>query len=184
MTPTRSYDEVVDAVMDGMEYYKGTARPDLLHHGPQLNMFKKAKDGQGRRLYANVSEVAQALGVTNIVTVEVMNDVTDLVGIIVNLADYNIGTDKGGEITRSTSSTSTTTSRSTCWRPACRARSPIKSAVVVKKTASTNVLAVPTKPAFVSSTGVVTIPTVTGVVYKNADYHDPHCGCADRSHGR
>jgi hypothetical protein len=42
-----------------------------------------------------------------------------------------------------------------------------KSAIVIKKTAAASVLATPVKPAFDKVTGVVTIPTVTGVVYKN-----------------
>ena len=42
----------------------------------------------------------------------------------------------------------------------------MKSAIVVKKVASTAVLVTPTAPTFVSATNTITIPTVTGVVYK------------------
>jgi hypothetical protein len=44
-----------------------------------------------------------------------------------------------------------------------------KSALVIKKTAATNVLATPSKPAFNKGTGVVTIPAVTGVDYKDGN---------------
>jgi hypothetical protein len=44
-----------------------------------------------------------------------------------------------------------------------------KSALVIRKTAAANVLATPTKPAFDSTTGVITIPTVTGVDYKDGN---------------
>jgi hypothetical protein len=44
-----------------------------------------------------------------------------------------------------------------------------KSAIVIKKTAAGNVLVAPNKPAFNKGTGVVTIPTQTGVVYKDSD---------------
>jgi hypothetical protein len=44
-----------------------------------------------------------------------------------------------------------------------------KSALVIKKTAAANVLVAPTAPTFDKVTGVVTIPTKTGVVYKGSD---------------
>lgn len=165
-----SYDEVVDAVMDGMEFYKGTGSPTFYTTVRNLNMFLKAKDGQGRRLYANTSEVAQALGVGNIVTVEPMNDVANLVGIIVNLSDYNIGADKGGEVTLFDDfDIDYNQQKYLLETRVSGALTKVKSAIVILKTASTNVLVTPVKPAFVSSTGVVTIPTVTGVVYKGND---------------
>jgi hypothetical protein len=49
-------------------------------------------------MWRTPSELASELGVANIVTVEVMETVTDLYGIIVNLKDYTIGADKGGEV--------------------------------------------------------------------------------------
>lgn len=164
-----TYDEVIDAVMDGMEFYKGTGTPDFFTTIRELNKFLKAKDTMGRRLYNSKTEVASALGVRDIILVEPMNDETDLVGIVVNLADYNVGTDRGGEVSmfddfdidynRQKYLTETRLSG---------ALTKIKSALVIRKTASVNVLVAPTTPTFVSSTGVVTIPTKTGVVYKNA----------------
>jgi HK97 family phage prohead protease len=165
-----SYEEVVDAVMDGMEYYKGTGTPTFYTTVPELNKFLKARDGMQRRIYANKDEVAQALGVDDIVTVEPMKEIAGLVGIIVNLQDYNVGTDKGGELTmfddfdidyNQQKYLLETRLSGALIRP--------KTALVIKKTGASNVLAVPLKPAFVASTGVVTIPTVTGVVYKAAD---------------
>ena len=57
----------------------------------------------GHRLYKNAGEVADAMRVKEIVTVPVMENVKgknggDLLGIIVNLADYNVGADKGGAV--------------------------------------------------------------------------------------
>lgn len=164
-----SYEEIVDAVMDGMEFYKGTGTPALYTTIPQLNKFLKAKDGNQRRYYANRQEVADALGVSAIYTVEPMKEVPGLVGIIVNLDDYNVGTDRGGELTmfddfdldyNQQKYLLETRMSGALVKP--------KSALVIMKTAAANVLAVPTEPAFVASTGIITIPTVTGVVYKNA----------------
>ena len=165
-----SYDEVIDRVMDGFEYSKGTGPPSFSTTIRTQNMFLKAKDAQGRRLYADKSQVAQALGVDKIITVEPMNEVTDLVGIIVNLQDYNIGADKGGEVNMFDDfDIDYNQNKYLLETRISGALTKIKSAIVVKKVASTAVLATPAKPAFVSATGVVTIPTVTGVVYKQED---------------
>lgn len=60
------------------------------------------KDGMGHRLYKSESELATAMRVSRIVTVPVMENQSkngkELVGIIVNLNDYNVGADKGGAI--------------------------------------------------------------------------------------
>jgi hypothetical protein len=167
---TSSYEEVVDAVMDGMEFYKGTGTPTFYTTIPELNKFLKARDGMQRRIYANKSEVAQALGVKDIVTVEPMKEIAGLVGIIVNLDDYNVGTDQGGELTMFDNfDIDYNRQRYLLETRLSGALVRPKAALILRKTAAANVLAVPMKPAFVASTGVVTIPTVTGVVYKAAD---------------
>jgi HK97 family phage prohead protease len=164
-----SYEEVVDAVMDGMEFYKGTGTPTFYTTVPQLNKFLKARDLNGRRYYANKSEVADALGVSSIILVEPMKELTDLIGIIVNLDDYNVGTDRGGELTmfddfdidyNQQKYLIETRASGALVRP--------KSAILVKKSGATDVLVEPVKPGFDKTTGVVTIPTVTGVVYKDS----------------
>jgi HK97 family phage prohead protease len=165
----RGYEEVIDAVMDGMEFYKGTGTPTFYTTVPQLNKFLKSRDGQGRRFYANKQEVADALGVKDIQLVEPMKEIPDLVGIIVNLDDYNVGTDRGGELTmfddfdidyNQQKYLLETRMSGALVRP--------KSALVIKKTAADSVEVTPAEPAFNPNTGVVTIPTVTGVVYKNS----------------
>uniref|UniRef100_A0AAU7GWQ0 Head maturation protease n=1 Tax=Streptomyces phage Scarif TaxID=3158858 RepID=A0AAU7GWQ0_9CAUD len=164
------YEEVVDAVMDGMEFYKGTGTPTCYTTIPHLNKFLKARDKMGRRLYANKQEVADALGVKEVITVEPMKEHADLIAIIVNLDDYNVGTDRGGELTmfddfdidyNQQKYLIETRLSGALIRP--------KSALVVKKTAAADVLAVPEKPQFNSTTGVITIPTVEGVDYKDND---------------
>lgn len=61
------------------------------------------EDGIGHPMYKTEAELATALRVRNIVTVPVMEgyqdaDEQDLLGVIVNLSDYNVGADKGGQI--------------------------------------------------------------------------------------
>ena len=166
--PNVGYDVVVDAVMDGMEFYKGTGTPTFYTTIPHLNKFLKARDNDGRRLYRNKQEVADALGVSKVETVEPMKEVSDLIGIIVNLADYNVGTDRGGELTMFDDFDIDYNAQKYLMETRLSgALIKPKTALVIKKTASDDDLATPLKPSFVASTGVVTIPTVTGVVYKN-----------------
>ena len=166
----QGYEEVVDAVMDGMEFYKGTGTPTFYTTVPQLNKFLKARDGNQRRFYANKQEVADALGVKDIQLVEPMKEIANLIGIIVNLDDYNVGTDRGGELTmfddfdidyNQQKYLLETRMSGALVRP--------KSALVIKKTAAANVLATPVEPQFNKVTGVVTIPTTTGVDYKDSN---------------
>jgi HK97 family phage prohead protease len=171
VTSVTSYDVVVDEVMDTMEYYKGTGTPTLYTTIKQLNRFLKAKDGMGRRLYADKAQVASALGVADIVTVDVMNDEANLIGIIVNLTDYNIGADKGGEVSLFDDfDIDYNQQKYLIETRLSGALTKIKSAIVIKSTgASDQLLADPTEPTYNRTTGVVTIPTMANVVYKNAD---------------
>lgn len=164
-----NYEEVVDAVLDGMEFYKGTGTPDAYMTIKTQNMFLKAKDNEGRRYYKTVAEVEAALGVRKIITVEPMNDVPDILMIIVNLDDYNIGADKGGEVNLFDDFDIDYNNYKYLMETRISgALIKIKSALVVKRTLQAAALVTPVKPTFVESTGVITIPTVTGVTYKNA----------------
>lgn len=162
-----SYEEVVDVVMDAFEFYKGTGTPTFFTTIPQLNKFLKAKDLNGRRYYKNKQEVADALGVSSIVTVEPMKEIADLIGIIVNLDDYNVGTDRGGELTMFDDfDIDYNQYKYLLETRASGALIKPKTAIVVRTTTAAN-LVVPQKPTFNATTGVITIPTQTGVVYKD-----------------
>lgn len=93
--------------------YKGSGNPVLYTTEAQLSDMLLLEDGVGRLKYT-LESLKQALRVTNIVTVPVMENlvrtftVTEegvqktysrpLLGIIVNLKDYNVGADKGGAV--------------------------------------------------------------------------------------
>lgn len=166
-----NYEEVVDAVIDGMEFYKGTGTPTFYTTIKNLNMFLKAKDLEGRRYYKNRMEVAEALGVREIVTVEPMNSEPDLIGIVVNLEDYNIGADKGGEVSLFDDFDIDYNQQKYLMETRVSgALTKVKSALVVKKTAAGDtLLAAPTAPTYDTDTYVVTIPADANVTYKNAD---------------
>ena len=91
------------------EQYKGSGNLDFFCTPHLLNVMLLARDMNGRRIYDSKSDLAAALNVSNIYTVEQFEGKTrkttdqkvkKLLGIFVNLADYQIGSVKGGEITR------------------------------------------------------------------------------------
>lgn len=92
--------EIIDEVARSMRFYRGSGSPTFYTTLPTLTSMLLVKDTLGRRIYNTASDVASAMGVSNIVTIEVMEDdaYADLLGIIVNLTDYTIGTDQGGEV--------------------------------------------------------------------------------------
>lgn len=91
------------AALRARKNYKGSGNPTLFTTEDVLTSMLLIEDGIGHTLYRSEAELATALRVRNIVTVPVMEGFKDasgneVMGIIVNLADYNVGADKGGEI--------------------------------------------------------------------------------------
>lgn len=94
---------MIKSAVKARKNYKGSGNPTFFTTEDWLTNALLLEDTQGHRLYKNDSEVAAAMRVSKIVTVPVMEGVNgpeggDLIGIIVNLADYNVGADKGGAV--------------------------------------------------------------------------------------
>jgi len=92
----------IDTAIRSRKYYKGSGNPDLYTTEDMLTEMLLLKDGIGHRLYKTEAELATTLRVNSIITVEVMEGFTlnskEFLGVIVNLADYRVGADRGGEI--------------------------------------------------------------------------------------
>lgn len=96
-------DKMMTAVLKARKNYKGAGNPTFYTTDDTLTDLLLLEDKIGHRLYKNEAEVAQALRVKEIVTVPQMEGMTgklggEFVGIIVNLADYTVGADKGGAV--------------------------------------------------------------------------------------
>ena len=100
---------IINSSLYARETYKGSGKPDFYCTPHLLNVMLLARDLNGRRIYSDVSDLAKALNVGNIYTAEQFegktrtdsrNRTKKLLGIFVNLADYQVGSTKGGEITR------------------------------------------------------------------------------------
>ena len=95
---SEGWELIVDEIQLAMDDYKGSGTPTLFTTRRTQTRLLQVRDRMGRRLWRNAGELAAELGVDRIVPVEVLEQHEDLVGIIVNLSDYVVGTDRGGEI--------------------------------------------------------------------------------------
>lgn len=96
----------IRAAIKSRKNYKGSGEPTLYTTEDVLTDCLLMEDTTGRVIYDSVSKLATALRVKEIITVPVMENLSrvddgttyGLMGIIVNLMDYNIGADKGGAV--------------------------------------------------------------------------------------
>lgn len=100
-------DAMAEAILRSMSVYEGSGSPTMFASPDTIIDMLLVKDTIGRRLYSTEAELMAALGVSKIVRVPLFKGVQredsgtkyDLNAIIVNLRDYNAGTDRGGEVT-------------------------------------------------------------------------------------
>lgn len=99
---------VVTSALYAREQYKGKGALDFYCTPHTLNVMLLARDMNGRRIYDSAADIAKVLNVANIYTVEQFEGLTredseghkkELVGLFVNMANYQFGATKGGEIT-------------------------------------------------------------------------------------
>lgn len=96
----------IRAAVKARKNYKGSGNPILYTTEDQLTDCLLLEDSMGRVIYETVDKLKTALRVSDIVTVPVMEGLSrtsgantmNLMGIIVNPADYNMGADKGGAV--------------------------------------------------------------------------------------
>ena len=105
---------MIQTVLYAREDFKGTGTPDMFITPHMLNVMLLSKDRNGRRIFSSKAELASSLNVGNIYTAEQFADKTrtvtvdnvvhtkKLVCLIVNLADYSLGSTKGGQVTHFT----------------------------------------------------------------------------------
>lgn len=106
---------IITAALYARETFKGSGTPDLYCTPHLVNVMLLARDLNGRRIYDSKADLARALNVKSIVEIEQLEGLTrtqeeatetskegekELLGLFVNLADYQFGSTKGGEITK------------------------------------------------------------------------------------
>lgn len=100
---------LLEAAITSRKLYKGSGNLTFFTTEDWLSKILLLEDGIGHKFFKTEAEIATALRVKEIVTVEVMegqklpiteSNVTtqyDFIGVMVNLNDYNVGADKGGQ---------------------------------------------------------------------------------------
>lgn len=93
----------IKAVIRSRKEYKGSGNPTLYTTEDMLTTCLLLTDTTGRDIYEDVNQLCKKLRVKEIVTVPVMEDVkakdgNDMLAILVNMNDYNVGADKGGSV--------------------------------------------------------------------------------------
>lgn len=100
---------IIEQALYSREKYKGSGNLVFYCTPHLLNLMLLSRDLNGRRIYSSVNDIAAALNVTSIQTAEQFeNKIREtkdgkkkkLLGIFVNLSDYDLGSTKGGELTR------------------------------------------------------------------------------------
>lgn len=97
------YKALVKQILRSRKEYRGSGTPTLFTTEDALTEMLLLEDGIGHPLYADEAALARKLRVKNIVTIPEMEGRKgakggDLVCLIVNLADYTVGADKGGAV--------------------------------------------------------------------------------------
>ena len=95
--------EFIRTVIKTRKLYKGSGNPILFTTEDMLTDMLLLTDEMGRDLYADEAALARKLRARKIVTVPVMEGVNGkngnpLVGVMLNLNDYNVGADRGGSV--------------------------------------------------------------------------------------
>ena len=97
---------LIKAAVKSRKNYLGSGNPVLFTTEDNLTNMLLLEDSMGYRIYKSESELASAMRVSRIITVQIMENLTrvesgttkTLEGIIVNLSDYTVGADKGGAV--------------------------------------------------------------------------------------
>lgn len=164
-----SSDAIVDATVNAMRFYRGSGNPVLYTTQIWLAKLLLAKDTLNRRLYPTKAELIAAFGgvVSDIIPCEALEASPELIGIIVNLRDYSVGTDPGGQV--SMFDFFDIDFNQNKYLMECRmsgAMTKYRGAVtLVTFSGVGGLLPDPTAVTFDNTTGVATVPTTTHVTY-------------------
>lgn len=163
--PANAYGtSLIDAILRNRRHYKGTGTPTLYTTEDVLTDLLLLKDKLGRRLYETTESLNAALRVSSIQVVDVMEDTPELIGILVNLSDYTVGTDKGGQVSMFDDfDIDFNQYKYLIEGRLSGALTLPKSAQAFFRADGTEVVA--TQPSFNEGTNALTIPSVTGVQY-------------------
>lgn len=167
----QDWNALLDATVLANEYYLGSGNKTAFVSYRTATRLLTMRDDWGKRIYRNLSEVAGDMDVNEIVRVPSELFPTDVLAVVLDLSDYNFGTNRGGEITLFDDFDihfnqyfylmETYLSGALVLPYAAQIFKRVDPAGTLVQDQSI------TKPTLADN--VVTIPTATGVVYKRTD---------------
>jgi hypothetical protein len=159
-------DAIVDGVVNAFRFYRGTGSPTMYTTRVWLAKLLLIKDTLGRRLYPTTEELSAALGVKDIIACEALETAPELIGLVVNLQDYTVGADKGGEVNMfDFFDIDFNTFKYLMETRVSGAMTKYRGALSIIQFTGTGLLADPLTPTFDEVTGIGTIPDSTGLHY-------------------
>lgn len=155
---------MIEAIIRARKNFKGTGRPAFYTTDDIITDLLLIKDKMGRFVYEDEEHLARKMRVTRLIPVEVMETLPDILGIMVNMSDYTIGADRGGQLSMFDDfDIDFNQFKYLIETRVSGALTKPKSAVVVRRTTGTTVTSV--APTHNTTTNKLTIPNVVGVNY-------------------
>lgn len=160
----------LDAIVLNRQFYKGSGSPVFYTTETFISRCLTLRDGDNHRMFRTEADLAAELRVVRIQSVPILDDYPDIVGILVNLRDYVIGMDRGGQTTMFDDfDIDFNLYKYLIETRMCGALTKPRSAMVIVESGSSDTALVPTVPTYDSEDYTVTIPTQTGTTYVDQD---------------
>lgn len=161
-------EETVKTIIRARNQYRGSGEPTLYTSMEWVTELLLIEDKIGNRKYESVQQLATVLRVKEIVDIEHLSEAPDVIGIIVNLTDYRLGTDRGGEATTFEDfDIDYNKHKYLIETRLSGALNKPMSALVLKRNPGTEVT--PQAPSFNGENDTILIPTVAGIEYRIKD---------------
>jgi len=166
----QAWNGLLDAVTEAGEFYLGSGNKTAFMPFRYATRLLTIRDDWGKRLYKNLDEVAGDMDVNRIVRVPTELFPSDVLCVVLDLADYNFGTDRGGEVTLFDDFDINFNQYHYLIETYLSGALTLPySAQVFVRVDTSETLVTPVAPGYNPTTSVVTIPTTSGVDYTNAE---------------
>lgn len=172
VNPTSSdYNVLLDAITEAGEHYMGSGnKTAFMSFKVATKLLTIRSDFDQKRIYRNLDEVAGDMDVTRIQRVPTALFPEGVLAVVLDIADYNYGSNRGGEVTLFDDfDINFNQYHYLIETYLSGALTTPYAAQIFKAVAGGATKVTPVKPGFNTATGVVTIPNLTGVTYTNAE---------------
>lgn len=166
-----AWNALLDTVTEAGEDYRGSGnKTAFLSYRSATRLLTMRSDFDQKRIYRNLDEVAGDMDVSRIVRVPSELFPEDVLAIVLDLGDYNYGTNRGGEVTMFDDFDIKWNQYHYLIETYLSGALVLPySAQIFKRVDATDTFVAPVKPGFNPATGVITIPNVVGLEYVDVE---------------